>query len=99
MSREVIVSSRANADIVAAYEHYEHLVPGLGVDFIRRLDAVISLVARSPQLFRKRHRTVRLAMTERFPYAIYFVWDEASDFISIRRVLHFAQNAPAYFSA
>ena len=36
---------------------------------------------------------MRLAMTKRFPFAIYFIWDEVQDTISIRRVLHFARDA------
>jgi plasmid stabilization system protein ParE len=70
--------------------------PGLGVDFIRCLDTTISLVQRSPQLFRNRHGEIRLAMIPRFPFAVYFIWDEAAGFASICRILHFAQNAPAH---
>ena len=35
-----------------------------------------------------------MAMTPRFPYAVYFIWDEAAGVISVRRILHFSQNAP-----
>ena len=34
-----------------------------------------------------------MAMTERFPYAIYFIYDESANFVSVRRILHFAQDA------
>lgn len=34
----------------------------------------------------------RLAATERFPYAIYFIWDEATGIVTVRRVLHFKQD-------
>lgn len=43
-----------------------------------------------------RHSLHRLAMTPRFPYAVYFIWNESAGIISIRRVLAFAQNAPTY---
>lgn len=95
MSHELLVSSRANANIVAAYEWYEQRVPGLGADFVRRVDATLLLIQRSPQIFRLRRGKMRLAMTPRFPYAIYFLWDETARFISVRRVLHFSQDAAA----
>jgi hypothetical protein len=34
----------------------------------------------------------RLAATARFPYAIYFIWDEARGLITVRRILHFKQD-------
>lgn len=94
--RELRVSSRAEADVAAVFDWYQQRVDGLGVDFIRCVDATISLIQQSPQIFRKRHGEHRLAMTPRFPYAVYFIWDETAQFISIRRILHFSQNAPAY---
>lgn len=95
MARTLLVSSRANTDIVSAFQWYEQRAPGLGTDFVRRVDAALLLVQRSPQLFRMRHGRMRMAMTTRFPFAIYFIWDEPSDLISIRRVLHFSQNPTA----
>ena len=28
-----------------------------------------------------------MAMTERFPYAIYFIYDESANFVSVRRLI------------
>lgn len=47
---------------------------------------------RAPQLFRQRVGSYRLAVTERFPCAIYFIWDEANGIVSVRRVLHAKQE-------
>ena len=96
MNHALLVSSRANADITSAHHWYEERVPGLGADFVRRVDATVLLIQRSPQLFRPRRGKMRMAMTTRFPYAVYFVWDEAAHFISIRRVLCFSQDASAH---
>src|SRR5688572_30368124 len=95
MSHALLVSSRAHRDILQAYEWYELKSPGLGVDFIRRIDSAIEVIQRSPQLFRPRHGEIRMAMTSRFPYAIYFIWDEPTCSISIRRILHFSQHVPS----
>ncbi|MBI3887337.1 MAG: hypothetical protein HY302_16650 [Opitutae bacterium] len=93
MSHELLVSSRAHAQVTAAFEWYEKRRPGLGVDFVRRIDATLLLIQNSPQLFRLRRGRMRLAMTPRFPYAIYFIWDEVTGFISVSRILHYSQNA------
>jgi plasmid stabilization system protein ParE len=95
MSRKLYVSSRAEADIAATYAWYQMRGVDLGVDFVRCVEATFERVRLTPQIFRQRHGLIRLAMTPRFPYAVYFIWDETDDFISIRRVLHLAQNAPA----
>lgn len=92
MSHELLVSSRAHAQVAAAFAWYEARVPGLGVDFIRRIDATLLLVQRAPQLFRPRRGKMRLAMTSRFPYAIYFIWDDTTGLIFISRILHYSQS-------
>lgn len=86
------ISSRAEADIAAAYDWYQERSAGLGVDFVSSIETTIALAQHSPQVFRIRHGSHRLAMTRRFPYAVYFIWDETIGIVSIRRILHFAQN-------
>ena len=33
-----------------------------------------------------------MARTDRFPYAIYFIWEEPASHVAVRRVLHFSRN-------
>lgn len=94
MPRELRLTSRAESDLAAAFDWYENRALGLGSDLVRRLEVTLGQIYRNPQLNRRRHQDYRLAMTTRFPYAIYYVWDEAADRITVRRILHFAQNAP-----
>lgn len=98
MARELRLTSQAEADLAAAFDWYENRSLGLGTDLVRRLEVSPRQICLNPQLFRRRHKEYRLAMTTRFPYAIYHVWDEAADRISVRRILHFAQNAPTNLS-
>ncbi|MEI6107729.1 MAG: type II toxin-antitoxin system RelE/ParE family toxin [Opitutae bacterium] len=65
----------------------------MGRDFLHRVEAKFAQIASAPQLFRPRVRSYRLAATERFPYAIYFIWDEANRVVAVRRVLHFKQDS------
>lgn len=95
MTARLRVSSRAEADLIAAFDWYEDRMPGRGVDFIRCADVSVALIQQTPQIFRVRRGEYRLAPTPRFPYAIYLIWSETENRGSIRRILHFAQNAPA----
>ena len=96
MSRKLRISSRAEADIAAAFDWYEERSEGLGVDFVRCVDVTIVLAQRLPRLFRKRKGEYRLAMTPRFPYAVYFIYNEAADLVSVRRVLRFSQDRDSH---
>lgn len=90
---ELIVSSRAESDLVEAFDSYEKSVVGLGSEFIRSVDAELARIQSHPLAFRIRLDAHRMAMTERFPYALYFIYDESTEVISVRRILHFAQDA------
>lgn len=92
VGRVLTVAPKAEADIKDAFAWYESRSPGLGYSFLLCLEEKLELIRNSPQLFRPRFRRYRLAATRRFPYAIYFIWNETADSISIRRVLHFRQD-------
>lgn len=95
MNHRLIIAPLAEADIKTSFSWYEERSPGLGEDFIHQVDAKLAVIAQSPQLFRKRFGPYRLAATERFPYSIYFIWDEVAGIVTVRRVLHFKQNSHA----
>lgn len=93
MSCRLIVSVRAETDLHEAFVWYEQHTVGLGLDFLRCVETKLDLIAQSPQLFRQRFGPHRLAAAARFPYAIYFIWDEANQIVVVRRVLHFKQDS------
>ncbi len=87
------VSSKAEADLIAAFDWYQAKAPGLGVDFVSCVDITIAVIGQSPGIFRKRVGDHRMAMLPRFPYAVYFIHNDETAHISIRRILHFSENA------
>ncbi len=89
----LIVAPQAEADLRDAFMWYETKAAGLGHDFLRRVEMRLDQIASSPQLFRLRWQRFRLAPVERFPYAIYFIWDETSGSAVVGRVLHFKQDS------
>jgi toxin ParE1/3/4 len=92
VSLRLIVAPRAEADLRENFEWYEKRSPGLGSAFLQSVEAKLEVISSAPQIFRKRIGPYRLAATKRFPYAIYFIWDEVSAVITVRRILHFKQD-------
>jgi len=79
-------TSAAAADLIAAHDWYELRSPGLGKDFVRRVDTAILHLARHPELFPTVHRGLRRVLVRRFPYAVFYRIDP--DAIRLVAVLH-----------
>jgi len=93
MGNTLSLTSRAETDLMKAFNWYESRSLGLGHEFLRCVEARLNLIARAPELFRQRGPLHRLAKTDRFPYAVYFIWEVEEAHVAVRRVLHFSQNA------
>jgi plasmid stabilization system protein ParE len=76
----------ARDDILDAAQWYEEREPGLGAEFVAEIDAVFHRIAQGPDRFRRSPANVRVALSHRFPYAIYFVPE--GDDVVILAVLH-----------
>jgi len=92
VSARLVVAPAAEADLQANFHWYEQRSSGLGVAFLESVEAKLTTITASPQIFRKRLGHYRLAATARFPFAIYFIWDEAGSLVTVRRILHFKQD-------
>ncbi len=76
-------------DIADAYEWYEGEAPGLGEDFLDCLEQAYTLIAEHPLHYSIRFDTFRRILVHRFPYAIYFEYDDKSVFVQY--VFHCSQ--------
>lgn len=92
MGNTLSIAPRAEAEMKEAFRWYEKQSVGLGHEFLRCIEARLNLITRMPQIFRRRGALHRMARTDRFPYAIYFIWEEQEAHVAVRRVLHFKQN-------
>jgi plasmid stabilization system protein ParE len=90
MSRRLIIRPEAETEMAEAFDWYEDRVPGLGSDFLLCVDAVFDAILRSPQHFPCVHRTVRRALTRRFPYGVFFVEDDER--VVVLAVFHAKRN-------
>ena len=90
MRREIVLLSKAEADVNEAYWWYQEQDSGLGDDFFRCLDAAFSRICNSPLLYPVRFDDFRRILIRRFPYAVYFEHDEKNVFVYY--VFHCSQD-------
>lgn len=80
----------ADAEIKWAVTWYESEVPGLGIQFLEELRAAYERLQPGPLKYRRLRGDIRRALTQHFPYAIYFSVED--DLILILTVLHVARD-------
>jgi hypothetical protein len=59
MKKALIIRPVAERDLAEAYGWYEAQVPGLGSDFLLSIDAVLSSIQRTPEMYPIVHKNVR----------------------------------------
>jgi plasmid stabilization system protein ParE len=80
------IQPQAAADAEEAAGWYEAQRLGLGVEFALELDAAIERAAESPDLYAPQYRDARRVLLRRFPYAVYFLFEDAG--VEVFAVLH-----------
>jgi len=73
MSNRLFVRSEASQDIRSAFAWYEQKIQGLGLEFLRSVDACMAGIARNPLAFPKAHREIRRSLLRKFPYSVFYV--------------------------
>lgn len=92
MTREIIIRSGAEGEMMEAYDWYEARVPGLGSEYLLAVDATLHAIARTPEQYPVVHKSIRRALTRRFPYEVFFL-DEVERIV-VLAVFH-AKREPA----
>lgn len=72
MSLPVILRPAAQAEFDGAAAWYEKQKPGLGLDFVAEVQAVIDAIAGQPSRYPAVSGDVREAAVNRFPYCVYY---------------------------
>jgi toxin ParE1/3/4 len=88
--RPLIVNPEAEADLADAKAWYDHQRPELGDDFLRRVGETLSSVERMPELRGKFFEELRVALVDRFPYAVVYRIDDEQ--ITVVAVYHTSRN-------
>ena len=68
----MIILPEAEADLEYARDWYERQRNGLGAAFLLAVQEVLQRIGRTPEVNAIVHQNVRRALTERFPYAVYY---------------------------
>ena len=90
MRHELILRPEAEAELTEAFEWYEARFPGLGLEFIRSVDSLLNSISRNPLSYPIVYKTIRRALTRKFPYEIFFAAE--TEIIVILAVFHAKRN-------
>ena len=94
MSLPLIFRPEVQSEIEDAYLWYERQRAGLGDDFLASVDRALERIQQGPDTYPPVYRDVRLVLTRRFPYGVYF--QVASDHVLIVAVQHTHRNPNAW---
>lgn len=73
MIRRILLRPEAEQELAEAVTWYEHRGRGLGAEFLRALEAAISLLQRHPEMNPIVVGAARRAVLRRFPYSLIYV--------------------------
>lgn len=90
MPEELIFLPEVRQDIADAYSWYEEQTLGLGLEFLRCLEASFLSIQRNPLIYHIVHEDYRRALIRRFPYAIFY--EHNLNRIIIYSVFHCSRN-------
>ena len=88
VTRQIIVRPEAETEVQQAFDWYEEQSEGLGLEFLRAIEACLFAVTRNPFAYTvAKVPNVRRAVVRRFPYALfYLVGDDAIVVIAVFNV-------------
>lgn len=90
MAVKLIFSPEAEEEIGLAFAWYETQCVGRGEDFLTRLEACLSTISRSPDMYAVIKKTFRRALIRKYPYAVIYEFDGQN--VHILAVFHMSQN-------
>lgn len=72
MSRKLIVTKGAEADILDGYLAYEERQEGLGRRFMDEIERAFDRILPNPLLYQEVETDIRRAVTHTFPYLVFY---------------------------
>lgn len=77
VARQIIVRPEAEAEIQQAFDWYQEQSEGLGLEFLRAIEACLFGIMRNPVAYTiAKVPNVRRALVRRFPYALFYLVDD-----------------------
>jgi len=91
MAVRLFLTPEADQDIAEAYWWYESQRVGLGEEFLRSIEASLEKIRRHPQLHAPVHENYRRTLVRRFPYCIFYEFEEAA--ATVFYIVHTARDS------
>lgn len=98
MTRSAILLPEARDDITNAFQWYEEQSRGLGLEFLRSVEAVLQSIQRLPLSHPVVHEHYRRAFLRKFPFALFYEVEEGEGLCVVYSVFHCSQE-PAKWRA
>ena len=92
LKRRVRITALAKAEMRDAASWYEEKKPGLGAEFLDKIDETLDRIQDHPLSFRAIIDDLRRANVERFPYGLWFVAEPDGSIVIA--CLHHRRNNP-----
>jgi plasmid stabilization system protein ParE len=88
------LTPEAELDLADAHLWYREQAPGRGADFLAAIDKCITSIRHHPEAYQLVDPTVRRALLQRFPYALFYEVGPVE--IVVYAVFHCARNPTAW---
>ena len=86
----LIIKPFAELDATKAANWYNDKRESLGNEFLLVLDAKLNAIRRNPNHFQVVYKNIQRALTERFPYGIFFIVEDGT--IYVLAIQHTSRN-------
>jgi plasmid stabilization system protein ParE len=86
----LIIKPSAEMDALDAANWYNLRLDGLGNEFLLALEAKINAIGRNPLQFTVIYKNIRRALTERFPFGIFFIVE--NEVIYVLAIIHTSRS-------
>lgn len=91
MKYQLIVKTEAELDMLESSVWYEEQKLNLGRQFFDAIDSKFKLIQQNPLHYQVRYKNTRLALVDRFPFAIHFTIED--DRIYVLAILSTYRNS------
>jgi hypothetical protein len=85
---DINITQRAINDVENGVEYYNGLSENLGFRFADEIDFALQHIAKMPTAYSFRYKNVRAKQINKFPFLIYFIFDEEKSVVEVLRIFN-----------
>ncbi len=90
-SHGLVIGSKAEEDILIAYDYYKGIYGDLSEKFVNALDATFAQIIQNP-FYQIKYTDIRCVHLKKFPYSVHYTIDEKYDEVHVLAVIHTASD-------